>query len=150
MGALALLAPEAAARIWNFPLKDSALARIVGPPGIALGVLCLIIARDLDRYRAVAWVPFLGTWLQFGRAVHGLWSGELAPAVATSQIVWEGPRPRTRPGPQDEPVANQLVERLPHGKVLTAKGHRAIFVANRTYRVHFRRRERLPLYLDVH
>jgi len=48
------------------------------------------VARDLDRYRAVSWVPFLGTWLQFGRALHGLWSGELAPAVATSQIVWEG------------------------------------------------------------
>jgi len=90
MGALALLAPEAAARIWNFPLKDPALARIVGPPWIALGVLCLIMARDLDRYRAVAWVPFLGTWLQFGRALHGLLSGELAPAVATSQIAWEG------------------------------------------------------------
>jgi hypothetical protein len=48
------------------------------------------VARDLDRYRAVAWVPFLGTWLQFGRALHGLWSSELAPAVATSQIAWEG------------------------------------------------------------
>ena len=36
MGALALLAPEAAARIWNFPLKDPALARIVGPSWIAL------------------------------------------------------------------------------------------------------------------
>ncbi|MBI2152614.1 MAG: hypothetical protein HYU24_02775 [Candidatus Rokubacteria bacterium] len=90
MGVLALAAPDLAARIWNFPLKDPALARIVGPPWIALGVLCLMMARDLERYRAVAWVPFLGTWLQFARAVHGLWSGELAPAVATSQIVWEG------------------------------------------------------------
>jgi hypothetical protein len=90
MGALALMAPEAAARIWNFPLKDPALARIVGPPWIALGILCLIMVRDLDRYRAVAWVPFLGTWLQLARAIHGLVSGELAPAVATSQIVWEG------------------------------------------------------------
>ena len=35
-------------------------------------------------------MPFLGTWLQFGRALHGLLSGELAPAVATSQIAWEG------------------------------------------------------------
>ena len=90
MGALALVAPGAAAKIWNFPLKDPALARVVGPPWIALGILCLIMARDLDRYRAVAWLPFLGTWLQFARAVHGLASGELAPAVATSQIVWEG------------------------------------------------------------
>lgn len=49
-----------------------------------------IMARDLDRHRAVAWVPFLGTWLQFLRAVHGLWIGDLAPSVATSQIVWEG------------------------------------------------------------
>lgn len=90
MGLLALLSPELAARVWNFPLKDPALARVVGPPWIALGVLCFFMVRDLDRYRPVAWVPFLGTWLQFGRALHGLLSGELAPAVATSQIVWEG------------------------------------------------------------
>ncbi|MBI3624606.1 MAG: hypothetical protein HY215_00385 [Candidatus Rokubacteria bacterium] len=90
MGGLALAAPELAARIWNFPLKDPALARVVGPPWIALGILCLIMAQDLDRYRPVIWVPFLGTWLQFGRAVHGLLSGELAPAVAKSQIAWEG------------------------------------------------------------
>ena len=84
MGAHALLAPEAAARISSFPLRDAALARIVGPPWNALGVLCLIMARDLDRYRAVTWAPFLGTWLQFARAIHGFLSGELASAVATS------------------------------------------------------------------
>jgi hypothetical protein len=90
MGGLTLVWPELAARIWNFPLKDPALARIVGPPWIALGVLCFLMARDLDRYRPVIWVPFLGTWLQFGRAVHGLVSGELAPGVAAAQIAWEG------------------------------------------------------------
>lgn len=48
------------------------------------------MARDLDRYRAVAWAPFLGTWLQFARAIHGSLSGELASVTASSQIVWEG------------------------------------------------------------
>ena len=90
MGGLALSSPELAARIWNFPLKDPALARIVGPPWIALGILCLIMVQDLDRYRPVIWVPFLGTWLQFARAVHGLLSGELPLATARAQIAWEG------------------------------------------------------------
>ena len=89
-GALCLLAPRLAARLWNYPLKDEALVRVLGPPWIVIGLMWFIMARDLDRYRRVIWVPILGTFLQLARAVAGLWSGELATDVARPQIISEG------------------------------------------------------------
>src|SRR5262245_54859028 len=105
-GGLCLVAPAVAAQLWSYPIKDEALVRVLGPPWIVIGLMWLTMARDLDRYRHVIWLPILGTFLQLGRAVAGVWSGELAPevsrppssGVARSPRRWRGRRssPRAR------------------------------------------------------
>jgi len=89
-GGLCLVAPAVAAKLWSYPIKDEALVRVLGPPWIVIGLMWLTMARDLDRYRHVIWLPILGTFLQLGRAVAGVWSGELSPEVARPQILSEG------------------------------------------------------------
>src|SRR5262245_61530855 len=81
-GVLCLVAPAVAAKLWRYPIKDEALARVLGPPWIVIALMWLTMARVLDRYRHVIWLPILGTFLQLGRAVAGVWSGELSPEVA--------------------------------------------------------------------
>jgi hypothetical protein len=88
-GVLCLFAPATAARMWNYPLQDPALVRIVGPPWIVIGLMWAVMAADLNRYRHVIWMPVVGTFLQLGRAIVGWLSGELATEVARPQIISE-------------------------------------------------------------